>query len=132
MNHSQFVDDTLLLGGASVVIASIFKQMMESFLDASNGAINNRKCQIMVWNSRPRVMQSISRIFQIPLIDKWTSFRYLGIHEERLHVIAKINLKFIKWGTQWLNLVEWSSLSKQSSRHYLYINALPCWPLTIL
>lgn len=112
-NHLQFANDTLLLGGSYVVIASRFKQVMDSFLDTSGGVVNNRKCQIMDWNSRPHVMQSISRIFQFPLDDKWTSFCFLGIpislkatsSQEWLHITEKINLKFIQWGTQWLNPV---------------------------
>jgi hypothetical protein len=67
MNHSQFVDGTLLLGGASVIIASRFKQVLDCFVDASGGAINNRKCQIIGRKSKPQIMQDISRIFQFPL-----------------------------------------------------------------
>jgi hypothetical protein len=46
MNHSQFIDDTLLLGGDSIIIATRFKRILDSFLDASGGAVNNKKCQI--------------------------------------------------------------------------------------
>jgi CII-binding regulator of phage lambda lysogenization HflD len=56
MNHSQLVDDTLLLGGASIIIASIFKSTVESFLDVFGGAVNNRKCLVYGWNTSPRVM----------------------------------------------------------------------------
>jgi hypothetical protein len=53
LNHSQFADDTLLMGGASMTIASHFKVVLDSFLDASRGVVNNRKCQIMGWNTPP-------------------------------------------------------------------------------
>jgi hypothetical protein len=61
MNHSQFVDDTIMLGGASIIIASRFKITLDSFLDASRGAVNNRR------NISPQVMQAISQVFQFSL-----------------------------------------------------------------
>jgi hypothetical protein len=60
MNHSQFVDDTLFLGGASIIIASRFKSILDSFLDASGGAVNNIKSQIYGWHTSPRVMCAIA------------------------------------------------------------------------
>ena len=42
-NHSQFVDNTILLGGASVIIAKIFKEVISTFLKASDGEINATK-----------------------------------------------------------------------------------------
>jgi hypothetical protein len=44
MNHSQFVDDTLLLGGDSTIISSRFKAILDSSLDSSGGDVNNKKC----------------------------------------------------------------------------------------
>jgi hypothetical protein len=41
INHAQIVDDTLLIGGASSTIASQFKHILDSFLDASRGLLNN-------------------------------------------------------------------------------------------
>jgi hypothetical protein len=35
INHSQFVDDTLLLGGASIVITVCFKEVLDQFTEAS-------------------------------------------------------------------------------------------------
>jgi hypothetical protein len=40
INHSQFADDTLLLGGASPIIAKRFKEILEEFMKASGGKIN--------------------------------------------------------------------------------------------
>lgn len=61
LNHSQFVDDTLLLGGASMLIATKFKKKLEldSFLDASRVVVNHRKCQIMGWNTSPQVLGTV-------------------------------------------------------------------------
>jgi hypothetical protein len=62
INHSQFVDDTLLMGGASTIIASRFKQILDSFLDASRSTMNNIECHILGWKTMLQVMHSISRI----------------------------------------------------------------------
>jgi hypothetical protein len=37
INHSQFVDDTLLFGGASRVIARRFKTILDQFTQVSGG-----------------------------------------------------------------------------------------------
>jgi len=44
INHSQFEDDTLLLDGVSLIIASSFKNILVSILDAYGGVINYIKC----------------------------------------------------------------------------------------
>jgi hypothetical protein len=108
LNHSQFIDDTLFLGGASQIIALRFKQVLDSFLDASGGEVNHWKCQILMWNARARVSQSISRIFELPITGNWSSFKYLGIpislkrsaSHDWVHILGKINAKFTHWGSQ--------------------------------
>jgi hypothetical protein len=65
INHAQFVDDTLLLGGASTLIARKFKQELELYKEASGSKINYRKSQIFGWNCSPREMVEISRILEI-------------------------------------------------------------------
>jgi hypothetical protein len=57
ISHSQFLDETLFLGEASSIIVTEFKRIMDSFLDASGGEINNRKCQILRWNASTRTMR---------------------------------------------------------------------------
>jgi hypothetical protein len=46
INHSWFVDDTLLIGGASTIMARIFKKILDQFLEVSGGALNSAKCYI--------------------------------------------------------------------------------------
>jgi len=43
LNHSQVVDDTLLLSGAFVVIAERFKAILDIFINASGGCVNKHK-----------------------------------------------------------------------------------------
>jgi hypothetical protein len=46
LNHSQFATDTLLLGGASMVIIEQIKAMLEIFVNASGGSVNRRKSNV--------------------------------------------------------------------------------------
>jgi hypothetical protein len=41
INHFQFVDDTLFLGVATTIIAKRFKAVLDSFLNAYIGKVNN-------------------------------------------------------------------------------------------
>eukprot|EP00253_Pinus_taeda_P017097 PITA_17097 len=43
INHSQFADDTLLLGGAATIIARRFKSLLDKFMRYSGGQINHLK-----------------------------------------------------------------------------------------
>lgn len=43
INDSQFVDDTLLIGGASTTIARRFKILLDQYMDYSGGAVNVHK-----------------------------------------------------------------------------------------
>lgn len=46
INHALFVDDTLLLGAASLLIASRFKGVLDEFCMISGSSLNNGKCHI--------------------------------------------------------------------------------------
>jgi hypothetical protein len=48
INHSQFTDDTILLSGASKIMARRINKVMDTFLSASGGLLNKGKCQIYV------------------------------------------------------------------------------------
>jgi hypothetical protein len=65
INHAQFVDDTLLLGGASTIIAHKFKQQLDLYKEASRSQINCRKSKNFGWNCKPREMVEISRILDM-------------------------------------------------------------------
>ena len=40
INHAQFVDDTLLLGGASIILAGLFKRELAIYKEVSGSKIN--------------------------------------------------------------------------------------------
>jgi hypothetical protein len=69
VNHSQFADDVLLMSGVSIIIVSIFRLVLDAFLDASRGVVDHRKSQVFGWNTKVQVMNTIARIFQFPLAE---------------------------------------------------------------
>jgi hypothetical protein len=62
INNSQFADVTLLLGGASHVMAQIFKIILDLYEQASRGIINKHKSQIYAWNVKAGKMERIAQI----------------------------------------------------------------------
>eukprot|EP00253_Pinus_taeda_P035074 PITA_35074 len=112
INHSLFADDTLLIGGASSLMARRFKRVLDAFLQVSGGKLNNRKCKIYTWNVPYQIQQSISQILDIPLQKNWSSFSYLGLPLAKEHIKAEVWTKHIEkmrsllqsWGVSWLNL----------------------------
>jgi hypothetical protein len=93
INHLQFMNDTILLGGASTIMAYRFKKVMDLFLQVSSGSINYNKCQIYAWNINPLTSRIISRIFYFPYKENWYVFTYLGM-------LITINSPFIHhWKT---------------------------------
>lgn len=47
INHSQFVDDTLLLSKASKIIDRRFKGLFDTYLEASRAKVNNLKVNFL-------------------------------------------------------------------------------------
>ena len=74
INHAQFVDDTILLGGVSVISAKLFKSKLYFYQEASGSPINYNKSQILSWNCNPREMVDISRILGINGKIQWDDF----------------------------------------------------------
>jgi hypothetical protein len=120
INHSQFVDDTLLIGGASIVIAKRLKNALDNFTHVSGALINSAKSNIYTWNTPPRTTQLIANIFCFPLIEKWQTFKYLGIpiclkslpNSTWNQILDKIKNKLDQWGSFWLNLADQTVLLK--------------------
>jgi len=107
INHSQFADDTLLLGGATTIIAHRFKTLLDKFMRYSGGQINNLKSCIYGWNATAHTLQSIASIFGVPCKLNWSHFSYLGmpvsIGKTRTDIwetiLDKMKRKIQKWGT---------------------------------
>jgi hypothetical protein len=111
INHSQFVNDTILLGGVSTIMVSRFKQVLDLFLQVSGGSINYSKCQIYAWNINPLTSRIISIISSFPYKENWSSFTYLGmlinINSPSIQywktVQDKLKKNLNQWGAHWLN-----------------------------
>ena len=56
INHALFADDTFLLGGASLRLERIFKEIMQHYCIVSGALINNRKSVVYGWNADPSAM----------------------------------------------------------------------------
>jgi hypothetical protein len=111
INNSQFVDDTLLLGGASQTMANRFKLVLDQYGEASGGTINKHKSQIYAWNIKASILARIANILQFPFSVEWKFFKYLGtpislksLPGEAWQVILQnIKDQFEIWGAIWLN-----------------------------
>ena len=56
------MDDTLLLGGASPIIAKKFKEELDAYVAVSGSEISQAKSKIYGWNITPKEMMGISRV----------------------------------------------------------------------
>jgi hypothetical protein len=79
INHAQFADDTLLIGGASTIMARRFKNILDQFLEASGGEVNSGSVISMLGTPKHRILANIANILQYPIAINWRSFKYLGI-----------------------------------------------------
>ena len=71
INHTQFVDDTILLGGASHHITRIFKNKLDNYCQSSGSKLKLRKSLIYSWNINPREITEISHIMGIKGVTNW-------------------------------------------------------------
>lgn len=112
ISHAQFVDDTILMGTTSVENAKSFKEMIDIFLLASGGKLNDIKSFIFVLNSSVRLHSRICRLmgFQRGNFDK--PIRYLGAplsptllrSKDWSPLVEKFHRKVEDWSHRWLNL----------------------------
>jgi hypothetical protein len=111
LNHSQFVDDTLLLSGASKTLARRILQVLDTFLLVSGGLLNKEKCQIYTWNVLATIREGIAQIMGFTITQDWKSFKYLGLPlcikalpgDFWHHFMQKVKEKMETWGSRWLN-----------------------------
>lgn len=111
INHSQFVDDTILLGSATKIIVKRFKKVLDTYLEDSGGKINKLKTKIFGWNITRDKLQAIARIFGYSFSHHWKNFNYLGMpissgaltSQTWLPILNKAAIKIQRWGARWLN-----------------------------
>ena len=66
INHSQFANDTLLMGGASNIIARQFKTLLEKYMSYSGGMVNYLNSCIYGWNTYAQTLHNIAITFGVP------------------------------------------------------------------
>ena len=113
INHSKFVDDTLLMVGASSITTRWFKRVLNNFLEALGGQTNCRKYHIYTWNISFRKQRLIGRIMGFQLEETLEEFKYLGIpirlksHSSQSWegVISKFKGSCFAWWNRCINMV---------------------------
>ena len=65
INHSQFADDTLLLGGAGIHSVRSFKNELETYIQISGSKINLQKSKIYCSNRSVAEMGSAYRLLEM-------------------------------------------------------------------
>lgn len=133
INHSQFFNDTLLIGGASTTIARRFKTLLDKFMRYSGDLVNQLKSCIYRWNATNQVIHNIANIFGAPCNHEWTDFSYLGMPVSLGPlkaktwdiIIDKVKRKVQQWGSVWLNPTGRLILLKSS------ISSLPLYRFSI-
>jgi len=61
ITHAQFMDDTILMGSETVENAKVFKGVLDLFLLASGGRVNENKSYIYMMNTLVRLYSRICR-----------------------------------------------------------------------
>lgn len=120
INHALFADDTLLLGAATQLSASKFKEVLEDYCQASGSELNRGKCHVYCWNILAVAANSIARCLGFAATTSWTSFKYLQLpifHKRAMRKdwhpqIEKFKAKMQAWGSSWLNITGKSVLIK--------------------
>ena len=113
INHAQFADDTLFLGGASINSARSFKKELDIFREVSGSKINYLKSMIYGWNCSKKEMTDMARLLEMEGSLSWESFKYLGIPifksipkvAQWMPLLDKLKLRIQAWGASWLNNV---------------------------
>jgi hypothetical protein len=76
INHAQFVDNTLLMGGESMQTTKKFKKELDVYTEISGSVISLTKRKIYGWNNTPREMLEISRALGMEGCTICDAFKY--------------------------------------------------------
>ena len=134
INHAQFTDDTLLLGGASIQSTDHFKQELELYKEVSGSKINFQKSKIFSWKCSIRELRDIARTLGMEGTMDWDGFTYLGIPICKTKIksakwepiLDKFKSKIQGWSANWLNLAGKTVLLKS------VLNSMPIYQSSIL
>jgi ribonuclease HI len=110
ISHSQFVDDTLLMGSPTVREANSLQAILQTFSDASGLDCNKDKSQIFFFNTPPQVQRHISDILGFNRSS--LPSKYLGIplidnalrNSSWEHLLSSFSKRLSSWTFRALNL----------------------------
>ena len=78
INHALFVDDSLLLGGASIKITMVFSDILQAFYSISRALINKRKSAMYGLNVDQQTILRISHFLGFSGFSYWEKNNYIG------------------------------------------------------
>jgi exonuclease III len=110
ISHSQFVDDTLLMGSPTVREASSLQEILQTFSEASGLDCNKDKSQIFFFNMPPQIQRHISDILGFNRSS--LPSKYLGIplidnalrNSSWEHLLSSFSKRLSSWTFRALNL----------------------------
>ena len=113
INHALSTNDTLLLGGASLRLERIFKDIIHNFCTISGALIKNRKRAVYVWNEYQSSIANISQTLGFDGFVTWDKVKYLGLPLTLgqnnpslwMEIIIKLKAKIALWGGHWITTV---------------------------
>lgn len=79
LNHALFIDDSLLLGGASIRIAKAIDTVLRSYCRASGALINESKGEVFSWDIDQRELTGITTLLGFKGQAIWDRFKYLSL-----------------------------------------------------
>eukprot|EP00253_Pinus_taeda_P032916 PITA_32916 len=101
INHTLFVDDSLLMGGASIKIEKAFNKVIQSFYKVSGALVNRRKSIVYGWSVDQKTIHQIAQALGFTGYASWDELNYLSLPltlgtSKALHwmkIISKIKAK---------------------------------------
>eukprot|EP00253_Pinus_taeda_P029823 PITA_29823 len=134
VNHTLFVNNTLLLGAASARSASKFKEVLDDYSEATGSNLNIGKCKVFCWNISASTLSAIPRIMGFSASLNWSSFTYLGLpifrklaySRDWAPLLDKFKAKIQAWGFSWLNLAGKTVLIKS------VLSSLPIFQFSVI
>jgi hypothetical protein len=132
ISHSQFVDDTLLMGSPTVREASSLQEILQTFSEASGLDCNKEKSQIFFFNTPPQIQRHISDILGFNRSS--LPSKYLGIplidnalrNSSWEHLLSSFSKRLSSWTYRALNLPSRLILLK------VVLQALPIYAFSAL
>ncbi|XP_059066311.1 uncharacterized protein LOC131857635 [Cryptomeria japonica] len=81
VTHSQFVDDTIIFGEATIEEAKCIMNTLDNYLEQSGQIMNKQKSQVIFLNTTKKSQQRIANLMGIEIAD--LPLKYLGVRIDK-------------------------------------------------